>query len=88
VIRHLLKGIARAQLTQADLVPVWQWFDTQPYCPPGEGPGGAGTPRPHDFQGTRKGDWYMRFPKFIAVGNGVRLHQFPDPLSPRPLTAT
>lgn len=70
VKQHIQNGILRGHFTPQDLVPLWEWFDHVPYAPPGEGPDGAGTPRPHGMKGARKGDWYVVFPKFILVGNG------------------
>ena len=67
---HIEDGIKRGSFTYQDLIPLWEWFDTLPAAPPGQGPNGSGTPRPRGTKGARPGDWYVKFPKFTIVGNG------------------
>jgi hypothetical protein len=67
---HISQGISRGAFTPQDLIPLWEWYDTNPSAPPGQGPNGSGTPRPYGTKGARPGDWYVKFPKYTYVGNG------------------
>jgi 2'-5' RNA ligase len=70
VVLHINRGKERGNFTTQDLLALWEWYDTNPSAPPGQGPNGSGTPRPYGTKGARPGDWYVKFPKFTFVGNG------------------